>query len=167
MREENGAYYVEPEEYENLLELLKEQDNMEKAFEVPEDEEAPKVEVSLYELNQMMIAQMPDMHPEQMKENFLNWFNGKDGDGYRYNNYFMLLCNDNNYYTLFHLDWDGSEYDELFWQNLCEVFECVGPVKIMEEDTNGAFSIWANWLDKGIYHCFYLFPYDKGVVEVR
>ena len=91
MREENGAYYVEPEEYENLLELLKEQENMEKAFEVPEGEEAPKVEVSLYELNQMMIAQMPDMHPEQMKENFLNWFNGKDGDSYRYNNYFMLL----------------------------------------------------------------------------
>jgi len=51
MREENGAYYVEPEEYENLLELLKERGNMEKAFEVPEGEEAPKVEVSLYELN--------------------------------------------------------------------------------------------------------------------
>ena len=166
MREENGAYYVEPEEYENLLELLKKQENM---GEVSESEETPKVEVSLYELNQMMVAQMPDMPPEQMKENFLNWFNGKNscGNSYRDFNYFMLLCNDNNYYTLFHLDQDSSNCDELFWENLYEVFECVGPVKIMEEDTNDAFSIWANWLDKGIYHCFYLFPYDEGVVEVR
>lgn len=164
MREENGAYYVEPEEYEHLLELLKEQDNMEKAFEVPENEEAPKVEVSLYELNQMMVAQMPPMEVDLMEANFISWYRQLKMD--KNPAYFMLLGKELSYYTLFHLDWNGDDKTENFWRELNEVLECAGPIRLMEKDTNGAFSIWVDWQEKGVCHCFYLFPYDEGVVEV-
>ena len=159
MREENGAYFVEPEEYENLLEMLKQNNEVEKAFEIKEDESAPQVEVSLYELNQMMVAQMPDMEQDTMKENFIKWYQENKAS------YFMFLCRELSYYTLFHLGLDSNSKEEKFWTEVYETCAYVGDIKMMEVDTNGALAVWMNWNNEG-YHCFYLFPYDEGVVEV-
>ena len=74
----------------------------------------------------------------------------------------MLLCREENYYTLFKLTRDNSGLANI----ASEVFECVediGAIKSVEP-VDGAIEIWAHPVD-GDPVAMYLFPYDAGVIE--
>ena len=175
MNKTENAIYMEQEEYEAYL---KEQERI--LEEVKRKNEELKAQGSdglmtttLYEINQGIMNGMPALDEDgksKARQKFFEWFWGND-DANNIDHYYMLLCKELNYYTIFHNSQhcagatdDLMDEDDL-WCELMDVLSYVGDIKVMEVDTNGAWSIWANWHGEGC-HCFYFFPYGGGVVEV-
>ena len=117
--------------------------------------------IDLYTMNQNIINQLPVYTDEDMdraEDTIHDWiYNGHRA------NYYMLLCKELSYYTLFH-SVDNCLIGEDFIRELWDVCSYLGPIHDISVDDNDAIAIWAEWEDTGV-HCFYLFPYDKGVVE--
>lgn len=116
--------------------------------------------MTIYDLNKQVISQMGVLEGTAREEAHLHI---TDMAACSNNTYFMLLCREMNYYTLFKLDKDNS--------GLCniasEVFDCVediGAIKSVEDVDGGAIEIWAHPVD-GDPVAMYLFPYDAGVIE--
>lgn len=116
--------------------------------------------MTIYDLNKQVISQMGVLEGTAREEAHLRI---TDMAACSNNIYFMLLCREMNYYTLFKLDKDNS--------GLCniasEVFDCVediGAIKSVEDVDGGAIEIWAHPID-GDPVAMYLFPYDAGVIE--
>lgn len=162
---------MEPDEYDAYLADLeaKRASALAKlAEEAGEDQDgANSMEVSLYWMNQKLISGMPELTMEQRRaigETLIpDWLSRYE------DNYYMLLCKELSYYTVFHFDRpfekEGQDFDR-FWNEMQEVLDSVILIKVVEEDTNGAIAVWGEWLGDGEIHCFYLFPYSQGVVEV-
>lgn len=123
------------------------------------DETSPSID--LYTMNQNIINQLPvytDEDIDRAEDTIHDWiYNGHRA------NYYMLLCKELSYYTLFH-SVDNCLIEEDFIRELWDVCSYLGPIHDISIDDNDAIAIWAEWEDTGV-HCFYLFPYDKGVVE--
>lgn len=157
--------FMEPEEYEAYL---KEQEKMIADIKAKNEalkEAHPKglASVTLYELNQNIINTLPPLDGDgesKALDNFLKWFSQNE---HIIENYYMLLCNQLKYYTVFHLN---TKDIENFWKELLDICKECGTIKTMEIDTNGIWAIWLDWQNEGECHCFYLFPYDRGVVEI-
>lgn len=117
--------------------------------------------IDLYSMNQELISHLPVYTDEDMdkaEDVVHDWvYNGHRA------NYYMLLCKELSYYTLFHSA-DNCLIVEDFIRELWDVCSYLGPIHDISVDDNDAIAIWAEWEDTGV-HCFYLFPYDKGVVE--
>lgn len=159
------ARFMEPEEYQKYLESIENAPATEESVE--ESLEKQEVLVSLYKMNQDIIRTMPDMTDEQLmfaRETFKDWVAAHR------DTYYMLLCNELHYYTVFRFPYVADHISDArytdFWTELMDVMSYVGPAKIIEEDTNGMMSIWATARQDEDVHCFYLFPYGQGVVEV-
>lgn len=122
--------------------------------------------LSTYDLNKQIIAQMENI--EINEDAMLKAKQTIQAFGYSKGNYYyMLLCRDINYYTLFH-----NSKDPMVWEDVnCfadEVIDCVhdiGAIKSVEEE-NGAIEIWVHPVN-GEVMAMYLFPYDQGVIECR
>ena len=126
------------------------------------DAEDRLTEVSLYELNQQLIAQMPEYDDKKWTDAKLiiaDWYNNHK------NNYYMLLCHERNYYTLFDMTRANAIGADLAYE-VQDTIRYVGPVHDISVDTNDMIAVWAEWRDTGNIHCFYLFPYGQGVVHV-
>ena len=126
------------------------------------DAEDNLAEVSLYELNQQLIAQMPEYDEKKWTDAKLivaDWYN-KHKD-----NYYMLLCHERNYYTLFDMTRENVIGADLAYE-LQDTIRYVGAVHDISVDTNDMIAVWAKWHDTDNVHCFYLFPYGQGVVHV-
>lgn len=115
--------------------------------------------ITMYDLNKQIIAQM-DILEGEARENARCLIT--DTTAASNQTYFMLLCRDLNYYTLFKLDKNNS--------GLCniasEVFDCVediGAIKSVEAVPE-AIEIWAHPV-YGDPVVMYLFSYDAGVIE--
>ena len=119
------------------------------------------INMSLYDINKSLMSQMPDYSSEQIKElenKVDNWVNEK----YLSNEYFMLLCNDIHYYTLFHLNSEKSDFRTV-GEGLTYLLYEAGYTISAEEDYPDHFEIWGK-KDKDAV-AFMLFPYDQGVVN--
>ena len=119
------------------------------------------INMSLYDINKSLMSQMPDYSSEQIKElenKVDNWVNEK----YLSNEYFMLLCNDIHYYTLFHLNPEKSDFRTV-GEGLTYLLYEAGYTISAEEDYPDHFEIWGK-KDKDAA-AFMLFPYDQGVVN--
>ena len=81
------------------------------------------------------------------------------------NHYFMLLCNELKDYTVFNF------MSNNFIQAAEDVRECLinrGKVYSIERtEDNIAMEIWIKYEDDDELHCWYLFPYDNGVIEIH
>lgn len=160
MKRVDNAIFMEPEDYEKFLEGHADPVGEPGVCGEPgiNNDDAPKV--SLYEMNQMLIAQMPAYDAEQMEradDIIYDWiYNGNKA------NYYMLLCKELSYYTVFHSE-DNCLIANDFIAELWDVLRGM-TIRDVSVDTNGVIAIWIDW-DDGMPHCFYLFPYDKGVVE--
>ena len=121
--------------------------------------------MSNYELNKCVIGQMKELTPEEVDkkleiiDNYVQESNNK---------YFMLLCNELNYYTVFHqCTTTFGSFTKLAKEVLDLAMKYIGNIKVIETDTNGVIAIWGWQQEKDeLPHCFYLFPYGQGVVEV-
>lgn len=114
--------------------------------------------MNLYEFNRAGYNSLPNMKDsdiESKKEEILNhWC----GNGY----YFMLVCNELHYYTLF----TNFHENSLTANNLDEIFfeiDLLGDLKGIEiQDTMIEF-----WISKNNEcHMYAFFNYDRGVIEL-
>ena len=115
--------------------------------------------MSMYDINKQIISQMPAMSDDDIAESKLVIMNYiKETE----NEFYMMLCRDMNYYTLFHIvDYltEPSIYDE--------VVECakdLGTIKSIEYVETGAIEIWFQQPEADPV-VMYFFGYDGGVIE--
>ena len=119
-----------------------------------------EVNMSLYEINQGIIGQLPAYTEEQLKEleEKINDWTSKSGGLF----YFMLLGRDKNYYTIFqNLHDNENEFSKLgqaVVNVLIETDYTIHSDEILEDHCE----IWVK--DEEGTYAFMLFPYDEGVV---
>lgn len=76
--------------------------------------------------------------------------------------FFMLLCRDLNYYTVFYLD--AKQADETIEDVVIECAQDVGEIKAIDfVENNVAIEFWVTNEDNESF-VMYFFPYDNGVV---
>lgn len=96
--------------------------------------------MSLYECNRMLMAKQPDLTTKDIenKISYLEkWFENNP------DRYFMLLCNELNYFTVFHqYSTTFGSFAKLAKEVLDLSVESIGNIKAIEIDTNGMIAIW-------------------------
>ena len=112
---------------------------------------------SLYEANQELMKKEKEMLKsetlEAVKKTMTLFNNGQK--------YFMLLCNDRRDYTVFH-----RNNIKVFNSPDNDLADCIlnrGSLLAIDETNEGNFEIWIK-ID-GTPYCYYLFPYDFGIIE--
>lgn len=115
--------------------------------------------MSMYDINKQIISQMPVLTDEQIAEAKLSLIPCiKETE----NEYYMLLCKEISYYTLFHI------VDYLTEPNIYdEIIGCVqdlGDIKSIELIDNSVIEIWFQPKDDEA-KVMYFFAYDAGVIE--
>lgn len=122
------------------------------------------VEMTLYDMNAQIIKQLPNHDDTQIQED-ITLINTFDKD--KQARYYMLLCKEYNYYTIFNYvkTW-GIKINRL-GENVIDCLNNVGTIRACDYDniTNPtAIELWVS-IDDDTVHCFHLFPYDVGIVE--
>lgn len=126
--------------------------------EVPEDGANTKLNMNVYEMNKQIIGQLEILDETAMKEKGKVVRDFVSSWGHKY---YMLLCRELNYYTLFNINLKDA--DETVEDVLFECAEVIGDIKSVEAvDDNCAVEIWVT-NDNDTY-VMYFFPYDNGVV---
>ena len=115
--------------------------------------------ITMYDINKQIINQMPVLTDEQIAEAKLSLIHCiKETE----NEYYMLLCKEISYYTLFHI------VDYLTEPNIYdEIIDCVqnlGDIKSIELIDNSVIEIWFQPKDDEA-KVMYFFAYDAGVIE--
>lgn len=154
MEETEKGIYMDQKEYDDYL--AKHTKELEKL--AKENPTKPIASMTLYELNQSVVGTMKSMDKETIRktvEKVVIPYLQDNSEQF----YFTLLNNDLHYYTLFHFSKEPKNYFS-FAENLAEIIEDLGSVKSIDLDNNGAIAVWINT------DCYYLFPYDIGVVEI-
>ena len=131
---------------------------------IPEEEKIVangNIQMKLYDLNKQIISQMADLTNEDLKDskNIITEYLQKQG-----NKFYMLLCRDINYYTLFKTSTEAK-----LPAAASEVLECaktIGTIKSVDINDNNAIEIWVH-AENSEPLAMYLFPYDLGVIECR
>ena len=117
---------------------------------------------NLYDLNKDIMKELPTLTPEEIKDkekDLQNSFCKKN------EHYYMLLCNEQKDYTVFHLSY--SEGIPSYVTAAKEVIECLknrGKILAIDyiEET-GAYECWIK--RSGLCYMYALFPYDAAVIE--
>lgn len=116
--------------------------------------------ITVYEMNKNIIVQMKPANEEKIKEIKKEFIEFEER--YKGNKYFMLLCKDYNYYTIFHKT--GTFVYKNFAIAVLDILSELGDLIIASITTDKtAVEIWVKINEEA--YCFYLFPYDKGIVE--
>lgn len=117
--------------------------------------------MSLYELNKQGYAQLLPYDETQIQDaiTWINEFSDKNKG-----KYYMLLCKEISYYTVFEKDF--LTYDCLsLGHGVIECLDNVGTIHGIDDNGEGALEIWVKTSDEEVY-CMLLFNYDVGVVKV-
>lgn len=127
---------------------------------VPKLKSSSNVELTLYELNQQLMAQVPSLSQKDIDEahkiinNFAIAFHQK---------HLMLLCHNKRYYTIFEQTKTYYEFGSL----AAAVFACcehIGEIKSVSLNEQNAIEIWIQDSYDNSVDCYYLFGYDEGMV---
>jgi hypothetical protein len=125
---------------------------------IPDDEET-SIGMNMYDINKQIIAQLPVISGENLEA-------VKSGIIRKYCDqmkaeYYMLLCRDINYYTIFRIDTKLA--DETIDDVLIECAGNIGEIKSVDfiEDAE-ALELWMT--NEEDTYVAYFFPYDTGVI---
>lgn len=116
--------------------------------------------MTLYELNKAGYNSLPDMTEEAMKSavdtlvQFLTTFDS---------NYYMLLNNEEHYYTLFTYK-DKHDYYQMA-REIISAAECLGSFKAIERNSD-IVEFWIKDPDLDETKMYVLFNYEMGVIKV-
>ncbi len=121
----------------------------------------PKVEgesfqMSLYELNKTAVSQMPNYNQDKLDDLCAEINQFEHGNG---GFYYMLLNNENHYYTLLHLD-KIADFNNI-GEAVIELLSGLGPI-VAHEVFEDHVEIWIK-IGKEAF-VYLLFNYDRGVV---
>ena len=115
--------------------------------------------MNLYDLNKNIISQLESLTNAEIIEKVntvIENFRIKT-----YNNFYMLLCRDFNYYTLFA---KGEGDMTNFSNTVMEIITELGDIYSIEETSENIIEIWIKPVGEESPLAFYLFPYENGVV---
>ena len=118
------------------------------------------VELSLYDMNKQIVSQLPDLtsHQIEVKIDLLNIFAKDMGS-----NYYMLLCKDIGYYTLFI---KNENSDEDFGSAVISCANYLGQIKSIElSEDRAAIEIWFVSKETSEPYVMYLFNYEEGSIQ--
>ena len=128
---------------------------------LPEEETKAtgNIQMNMYDLNKQLMSQCPCLDKEQMYDakDIINEY-GKETR----NKYYMLLCRDINYYTLFNIDLETSALED-FGSVVLDCVTDIGAIKAVDQ-AEGAIEIWVHPTEQEPL-VMYLFTYDSGVVS--
>ena len=112
----------------------------------------------MYEINQAAVTGLPACGKGELdsfKDTLTQWRQETD------KGYYMLLSNDERYYTVIIPTGQGATFGS-------EVIECLasrGQIKSIELLENNSFECWVTHDNDS--HVYYLFPYEEGVIECQ
>jgi len=115
--------------------------------------------VTLYEINQMAVQQLEALDDEQITtaKTYIRDLT------YKFDSqYFMLLCRDLNYYTIFILDKDS---EPKFEDEVVECLKVLGEIKSIEI-YDELIECWITDAENTA-HVAYLFDYSQGVIKCQ
>lgn len=124
-------------------------------------EVASNIEMTAYDINKQIMIQLPRLTPEEIEEtkSLFAEYNQNEGQ-----EYFMLLCHELRYYTLFRTGCYTDERAEDIIVDEC--LKNLGDIISIEKSENGyAIEIWIAVNDEA--YVMYYFNYDEGVVECQ
>ncbi len=120
--------------------------------------------LTMYDINKQLVAQLPMLDQAgilEARENIQNFLNETN------NHYYMLLCKDISYYTVFVLK-DESMCPQPVCTAIDEIWACadyIGNVKSVDLN-EGAIEFWVQPREEDSEPmAMYLFSYDAGVIE--
>jgi hypothetical protein len=119
--------------------------------------EPPKVEMSLYDMNAQLISQLPTLTEEQINDKIkvINDFASNINS-----NYYMLLCKEMSYYTVF----VNKKYDGEFETVGHALVTCLDWCEVKSIDAlENEIEIWIVY--KETAYCMHFFDYQSGIVE--
>ena len=120
---------------------------------------------NLYEMNKVLVAQERKMYKNEI-QNYLDKV--KSFILNSNNNYFMLLCHDIRYFTLFNIKDVNETSAAAATIELKECFDNLGELRGINPTEDGqAYEFWFYDYDSKEAHCAMFFPYDLGVIEVN
>jgi hypothetical protein len=114
--------------------------------------------MSAYDMNKQIIGQLQIMDNDTIneKKKLIREFVDKE-----HNQFYMLLCRDINYYTLFAIDVKLA--DELIDDLVIECANDIGSIKAIDPtEDKRAIEIWVTNQEET--YVMYFFPYDSGVI---
>ena len=117
------------------------------------------IDTSLFQLNQSIMTGLPAYTDGQIsaaKTLIDNWHADHPGS------FYMLLSNEQRYYTVFHI---GNNFTNPVLENAV-VDEClsqIGAIKDISRNDDDVIECWVTV--GGTSYVYYLFNYDKGVIE--
>ena len=115
--------------------------------------------LSLYDMNKQIISQLPTYSPEQLEE-AKDTIVGYVSDRQHKDEYYMLLCHDLKYFTIFVRHTNPKENIE---DALLDCIHNVGEIKSIERSADEqALEIWVT-VD-GEAYVMYFFDYGRGIV---
>lgn len=116
--------------------------------------------ISEYEMNKMIISQLPDLDEIQLN-NRIELIDDYTHSHINTPGYYMLLCNELKYYTVFIVD---DDYMENAADVVIECLETMGHIKeICYNEDKTALECWIQDFTNEI-HMFMLFNYEWGIV---
>lgn len=118
------------------------------------------ISMTAYDLNKQIIGQLEILDSETLKEKkqLIREFIKETK-----NRYYMLLCREINYFTLFSLDNFENCTEKLEDILVDECMRALGDLKAIDRTEDGhAIEIWYTAHDDT--YVLYFFPYDEGVV---
>lgn len=117
------------------------------------------IKLSLYEINEQLIKQLPDLTDEQIQEEkkkIRDFYTQKE------TNVYMLLCKEHSYFTTFLLE--NGNYDTLENEVInCVLFSGAHTIRSIENIEDNELEIWAADQDNEIW-CYHLFDYTEGFI---
>lgn len=115
------------------------------------------IDLNIYDMNKSIVSQLPVAKAKELTEGKKK-IKGLAAQG----KYFMLLCNELRYYTIFKIE---EQSETRFAQAVIDCANDIGIIKSINypDDNKQAIEIWIE--DNEGPHVMYLFNYDKGVVQ--
>lgn len=117
-----------------------------------------EISMSLYEINQQIISQLPTHNEEELKKDIeiINKFEKSQNT-----KYYMLLCKEISYFTGFIKEITSVE---TLGEVVIDCIKAVGEIKTIDNNDPVYLDIWVT-TKQGETHCMHLFDYQYGVVE--
>lgn len=121
--------------------------------------------ISLYQMNQMILGELPELTKEE-KEKATKLICNYIYDPNHTDEYYMLLCHDLKYFTVFAQD-TNCDSKETIEKAIFDCLDCVGVVKSIELTKDAtAIEIWVT-TPEGDTYVMYFFDYGRGIVPCR
>lgn len=121
---------------------------------------APKIEMSVYDMNEQLVAQLAALTDEQLEERIqeLNdWYHE-----YRAS-YYMLMCKEQSYYTVLTFERAIDLPDcANFGKAIVECLSNIGEIKDITYLDDNTYECWVQ--QNEVVWCLHLFDYSQGIV---